>query len=52
MLINYYLFSNPNRHGEYPIRISAIIMRTRLMTTIGISVNKDKWIARKQNPGW
>lgn len=48
MLLNYYLFSTPNRHGEYPIRISAIIMRTRLMTTIGISVSKYKWNACKQ----
>ena len=48
MLINYYLFSKPNRHGEHPIRISAIIMQTRLMTTIGISVSKDRWNTRRQ----
>lgn len=48
MLINYYLFSRKNRYGEYPVRISANIMQTRMMTTIGISVKKEKWNANKQ----
>ena len=48
MLLNYYLEKRLNKADEASIRLSIMIMKTRFVTTIGISIAPDNWNAEKQ----
>ena len=48
MLLNYYLEKRLNKADEAAIRLSIMIMKTRFVTTIGISIAPDSWNAEKQ----
>ena len=44
------LDARPNKHGEHPIRVSICVRGVRLLTSIGYSVPKDKWVAALTDP--
>ncbi len=44
------LDARPNKHGEHPIRVSICVRGVRLLTSIGYSVPKDKWVATLTDP--
>jgi len=48
MAVNYYLAPHKNKAGEQPIRISIIIYKTRLLSTVGINVLAAAWEAESQ----
>lgn len=48
MSVNFYLSGHPGKEGEQQIRISANIKKTRLMSTIGISVKETNWNKESQ----
>ncbi len=43
MPVKYYLDKRPNKKEEYPIRISAVVNGTRVLSTTGISVKEAFW---------
>ena len=49
MAVNYYLAPHKNKAGEQPIRISINILKTRLLSTIGINVLADAWEGESQS---
>ena len=48
MAVNYYLAPHKNKAGEQPIRISIIIYKTRLLSTVGVNVLADAWDGETQ----
>lgn len=44
MAVNFYLASKGNKFGEFPVRVSIIIKKTRCQTTTGFSVLSDAWL--------
>lgn len=44
MSVNYYLASKANKVGEFPVRVSININKTRCQTTIGFSVSSEAWL--------
>ena len=49
MAVQFYLFPRALKTGEKPISMSAHIAKTRIQTTIGISIHPDYWMDSKQN---
>lgn len=43
MPVNYYLEKRPNKKGENPIRLSAIVKGTRVLSTTGFSIKPESW---------
>lgn len=43
MPVKFYLIPQPNKAGEYPIRVSISIKYARLMTSFGCSVDEKVW---------
>ena len=50
MAVQFMLDARPNKHGEHPIRVSICVRGVRLLTSIGYSVPKDKWVAALTDP--
>ncbi len=50
MAVQFMLDARPNKHGEHPIRVSICVRGVRLLTSIGYSVPKDKWVATLTDP--
>ena len=48
MKINFYLKKELNKAGEAPIRVSVCIRGTRMMQSIGFTVDPGKWDEKKQ----
>ena len=48
MAVNYYLAPHKNKAGEQPIRISIIIYKTRLLSTVGVNVLAEAWDGETQ----
>lgn len=49
MAVNFYLASKGNKFGEFPVRVSIIIKKTRCQTTTGFSVLSDAWLPNNQS---
>ena len=49
MSVNYYLAPKANKAGEFPIRVSINIKKTRYLTTIGFNVSAEAWVANNPN---
>lgn len=43
MPVRFYLYPVPNKHNEYPIRVSISVGSTRYMTGIGYNCTKEAW---------
>ena len=43
MPVKYYLDKRPNKKDEYPIRISAVVNGTRVLSTTGFSIKMSAW---------
>ena len=43
MPVKYYLDKRPNKEGEVPIRISAVVNGTRVLSTTGFSIKASFW---------
>ena len=43
MPVKFYLHPKTNKHGEAPITFSANVRHTRLLTTLGYSVDPSAW---------
>lgn len=50
MSVNYYLAPKANKAGEFPIRVSINIKKTRYLTTIGFNVAAEAWVDNIPNP--
>lgn len=50
MSVNYYLAPKANKAGEFPIRVSINIKKTRYLTTIGFNVAAEAWVGNIPNP--
>ena len=49
MAVSFYLFTRPDKQGEYPIRVSVMIRGTRLISTVGFNIAADKWVASRKD---
>lgn len=43
MPVNYYLDKRPNKKGENPIRLSAVVKGVRILSTTGFSIKPESW---------
>ena len=43
MPVNYYLEKRPNKKGENPIRLSAVVKGARVLSTTGFSIKPESW---------
>lgn len=48
MPVHFYLFSRPNKAGEYPINVSVSLGGVRLFTSIGYSVYSEHWDSSRE----
>ena len=43
MAVTYYLLSRPDKRGDYPIYVSIYLSGVRFCSSVGHSINRDKW---------
>ena len=48
MSVKYYLDKRPNKQEEHPIRFSAVVNGTRILSTTGFSVKEKSWDEKAQ----
>jgi integrase len=48
MAIRFYLSNRADKKGDYPIRVSISVKGTRLLSTVGYSIAREKWNASGQ----
>ena len=48
MSVKYYLDKRPNKQDEHPIRFSATVNGTRILSTTGFSVKEKSWDEKAQ----
>ena len=48
MPVKFYLDNRPNKKGDFPIKVSIVIEKERLLTSAGFSISPEKWNADTQ----